>query len=202
MVYAQTEDHSIYFTSPPLTLNQSGAQPARISCQMLLLVRHHRRPMMAQIAAKVEHVRSQQRRVAHMQTTDSVAIAQTCGTADVHYRGAQRAVVIRRASSPATAAASAATQHVLDGRRLQQPLQHAAAAAMLQALVRRQRVLGAVAPMAELAHVQRVRLLVLVLEVALQRVVAREGAPTVRALLRLVDAAARGRRHAQRTGDR
>lgn len=51
--------------------------------------------------------------------------------------------------------------------------------------------------MAEFAHVQRVRLLVLVLEMALQRVVTREGASTVRTLLRLVDATAGRWRHAK-----
>lgn len=58
-------------------------------------------------------------------------------------------------------------QRALERRRLQQPLEHAAGAAMLQTLVRGQRVLGAVASMAELAHVQSVGLLVLVLEVSL-----------------------------------
>lgn len=100
--------------------------------------------------------------------------------------------------APVAAVPAVPHQAVLDGRRLEQPLEHAARAAVLQALVRRQRVLGAVPPVAELAHVQRVRLLVLVLEVPLQRVVAREGAPAVGALLRLVDAPARGRWHAQR----
>jgi len=93
---------------------------------------------------------------------------------------------------------SVAHQSVLDGGRLKQPLQHAARAAMLQALVRGQRVLGAIPPVAKLAHIQRVRLLVLVLEVPLQRVVAREGPPAVGALLRLVYAAAGGRWHAER----
>lgn len=69
---------------------------------------------------------------------------------------------------------------------------------MLQALVRGERVLGAVPSVAELAHVQSVRLLVLVLEVPLERVVAGEGAPAVGALLRLVDPARCRRRHAQR----
>lgn len=86
-------------------------------------------------------------------------------------------------------------QHALDGRRLEQSLEHAAGAAVLQALVRRQRVLGPVPAVAELADVQRVRLLVLVLEVALEGVVAAEGAPAVGALLRLVDAPRRRRRH-------
>lgn len=61
---------------------------------------------------------------------------------------------------------------------------------MLKALVGRQRVLGAIPTVTELANVQRVRLLVFVLEMAFQRVVTREGTPAVRTLLRLVDAAA------------
>lgn len=83
-------------------------------------------------------------------------------------------------------------------RRLQQALEHATGATVLQTLVRCERVLGAVPPVAELAHVQRVRLLVLILEVPLQRVVAGEGAPAVGTLLGLVDATGRGRWHAQR----
>lgn len=63
-------------------------------------------------------------------------------------------------------------QRRLQSRSLQQSLEHAAGAAVLQTLMRRERVLGAVPPVAELAHVQRVRLLVLVLEVSFQRVVA------------------------------
>lgn len=43
---------------------------------------------------------------------------------------------------------------------------------MLQALVRGERVLGAVPAVAELAYVQGVRLLVLILEMTLQGVVA------------------------------
>lgn len=66
---------------------------------------------------------------------------------------------------------------------------------MLQALVRRQAVLCAVAPVAELAHIQCVRLFVFVLKVTLQRVVTGEGAMTVRAFLRLVNASAGGWRH-------
>lgn len=61
---------------------------------------------------------------------------------------------------------------------------------MLQTLVCGQAILRAVAPMAELAHIQRVRLFVLVLKVAFQGVVAREGTVTVGTLLRLIDAAA------------
>lgn len=66
---------------------------------------------------------------------------------------------------------------------------------MLQALVRGERVLGTIASMTELAHVQRVGLLVLVLEVALERVVAAEGSAAVGAFLRLVDTSGRGWRH-------
>lgn len=88
-------------------------------------------------------------------------------------------------------------QRAVQRRRLQQPLQHAAGAAVLQALVRRERVLGAVSPVAELAHVQRVRLLVLVLEVSLQRVVAGECPAAVRTLLRLVYSAGCRRRHTE-----
>ena len=86
-------------------------------------------------------------------------------------------------------------ENALDGGCLQEALQHAAGAAVLEALVGREGVLGAVAPVAELADVERVRLLVLVLEVALQRVVAGEGAPAVGTLLGLVYATSRGRRH-------
>lgn len=86
-------------------------------------------------------------------------------------------------------------QDALDGRGLEEPLEHAAGAAVLEALVGSEGVLGAVAPVAELADVQGVRLLVLVLEVALERVVAGEGAPAVGALLGLVDAAGRRRWH-------
>lgn len=88
-------------------------------------------------------------------------------------------------------------QHALDRRRLQQTLQHATGAAVLQALVRGETVLGAVATVAELADVERVGLLVLVLEVALQRVVAGEGAVAVGTLLRFIDASAGGRGHAE-----
>lgn len=88
-------------------------------------------------------------------------------------------------------------QRALQRRGLEQALQHAAGAAVLKALVGGQRVLGAVAAVAELAHVQRVRLLVLVLEMALEGVVAGEGAAAVGALLRLVDAPRCGRRHAE-----
>lgn len=49
--------------------------------------------------------------------------------------------------------------------------------------------------MAELAHVQCVGLLVLVLEMALERVVAAEGASAVGTLLGLVDAPCSWRRH-------
>lgn len=82
-------------------------------------------------------------------------------------------------------------------RRLQQPLEHAARAAVLQALVRRQRVLRPVSPVAELAHVQRVGLLVLVLEVSFQGIVTRECPAAVGTLLRLVDSAGRRRGHTE-----
>lgn len=66
-------------------------------------------------------------------------------------------------------------------------------AAVLQALVRGQAVLGPVSPPAELARVQRVRPAVLVQEMPFQRVVAAERPPAVRTVLWLVDAAV-GRR--------
>lgn len=89
-------------------------------------------------------------------------------------------------------------QDTLDRRRLEQALEHAAGAPVLEALVRGEAVLGAVPAVAELAHVQGVRLLVLVLEVPLQRVVAGEGAMAVRTLLRLVDSSTGGRGHLKR----
>lgn len=55
--------------------------------------------------------------------------------------------------------------------------------------MRGQAVFGPVPPPAELAHVQRVGPLVLVLEVSLQRVVAAERPSAVRTVLWLVDAA-------------
>lgn len=58
-------------------------------------------------------------------------------------------------------------QDVFDGRRLQKPLEHAARTPVLQTLVGGERVLGTIPPVAELAYVERVRLLVLVLEVPL-----------------------------------
>lgn len=87
------------------------------------------------------------------------------------------------------------TEDTLDGGGLEETFEHAAGAAMLKTLVGGERVLGAVAPIAELADVECVRLLVLVLEMALERVVAGEGAPAVGAFLRLVYAAGRGRWH-------
>lgn len=81
-------------------------------------------------------------------------------------------------------------EHVLYGGRFEQPLQHSAGSPVLQTLVRGQTVLRAVPAMAEFAHVQRVRLLVLVLKMSFQRVVARECAMAVGTLLRLVDATA------------
>jgi hypothetical protein len=62
--------------------------------------------------------------------------------------------------------------------------------------VRRQAVLCAVSSLTELADVERVRPLVLVLKVPLQRVVTAEGAAAVRAFLRFVDASAGRGRHA------
>lgn len=91
----------------------------------------------------------------------------------------------------------AGRQRRVQRRRLQQPLQHAAGAAVLQALVRGQRVLGPVPPVTELAHVQRVRLLVLVLEVSFQGIVTRECPAAVRTLLWLVDTAGGGRGHTE-----
>lgn len=88
-------------------------------------------------------------------------------------------------------------QSALQRRRLQQPLQHTARAAMLQALVRRKRVLSAVSPMTELAYVQRVGLLVFVLEMSFKRVITRECPAAVGTLLGLVDAARCRRRHAK-----
>lgn len=65
-----------------------------------------------------------------------------------------------------------ATENVLDRRGLEEPLEHAAGAAVLKTLVRRQRVLGTIRTIAELADVERVRLLVFVLEVTFEGVVA------------------------------
>lgn len=67
---------------------------------------------------------------------------------------------------------------------------------MLQTLVRGEAVFSAVTTLAELADVERVRALVFVLEVTLERVVAAERAAAVRAFLRLVYAAAGRWRHA------
>lgn len=92
---------------------------------------------------------------------------------------------------------SEAAQLIRNRCPFKQSLQHATAATVLQTLVRRQAVLRAVASVAELAHIQRVRLLVLVLEVTLQRVVTGEGAMAVRTFLRLVDASTGGWRHSQ-----
>lgn len=68
---------------------------------------------------------------------------------------------------------------------------------MLQTLVRGERVLGPVPPVTELAHVQSVGLLVLVLEVSFQGIVTRECPAAVGTLLRLVDAAGGRRGHAE-----
>lgn len=86
----------------------------------------------------------------------------------------------------------------MEGRgRLEETLEHATGATVLQALVCRQAVLGTVATLAELAHVQLVRAFVLVLEVALEGIVAGKGAAAVGALLRLVDATCRRRGNAE-----
>lgn len=61
--------------------------------------------------------------------------------------------------------------------------------------MRCQRVLGPVPAMTELADVQSVRLLVLVLEVPFEGIVTAEGSSAVGALLGLVDAPRRWRRH-------
>lgn len=92
------------------------------SCEVLLFVRHYRRHMMvhAQVGAKVEHGRSQQSRL--VKAADTV-------------RGAHQAQSCATASA---AAAIAAAEDILNGRRLQQPLQHTAGATMLQAFVRGQ----------------------------------------------------------------
>ncbi|KAK9885304.1 hypothetical protein WA026_010798 [Henosepilachna vigintioctopunctata] len=66
---------------------------------------------------------------------------------------------------------------------------------MLEALVRGQGVLGAITSVAEFTYVQRVGLLVLVLEVALEGVVAAERPAAVGALLGLVDASRSWWRH-------
>lgn len=88
-------------------------------------------------------------------------------------------------------------QRRVQRRGLQQALEHAAGATVLQALVRRQRVLRPVPPVAELAHVQRVRLFVLVLEVSFQGIVTRECPAAVGTLLWLVDTACGGRWHTE-----
>lgn len=88
-------------------------------------------------------------------------------------------------------------QRRVQRRGLQQALQHAAGAAVLQALVRGQRVLRPVPPVAEFAHVQRVRLLVLVLEVSFQGIVTRECPAAVWTLLWLVDTACGRRWHTE-----
>lgn len=91
-------------------------------------------------------------------------------------------------------------QHALDRRGFEQPLEHPAGPAMLQTLVRGERVLSAIPSVAKLAHVQRIRLFVLVLKMSLQRVVAAEGASAVGALLGLVNAPRGGRRHPDWSG--
>ncbi|CAH4028185.1 unnamed protein product [Pieris brassicae] len=88
-------------------------------------------------------------------------------------------------------------QRAVQRRRLQQALQHAAGTPVLQALMGGERVLGAIPSVAELTNVERVGLLVLVLEVALEGVVARECPAAVGTLLRLVDAAGGRRGHSE-----
>lgn len=85
-------------------------------------------------------------------------------------------------------------QYILHGR-LEQALQHAAGAAVLQAFVGGQRVLGAISPTAEFAHIQCVGLFVLILEVPFEGVVAGEGASAIGTFLRFVNAAASRRGH-------
>lgn len=88
-------------------------------------------------------------------------------------------------------------QGAVKGRGLQQPLQHPARASVLEALVRGQRVLGPVPSVAELADVQSIGLLMLVLEVSFQGIVTRECPAAVWTLLGLVDAAGSWRRHTE-----
>lgn len=89
-------------------------------------------------------------------------------------------------------------KNTLDRCGLEESLQHTTRATVLETLVRGEAVLGAVATVAELAHVQRIRLLVFVLEVALQRVVAGEGAMAIGTFLWLVYSPASWRRHPER----
>lgn len=93
---------------------------------------------------------------------------------------------------------SSYTQYTFYSCGFQKSLQHAAGASVLETLVRGQRILGPVASMTELTNVQGVGLLVLVLEVSLQRVVAAEGATAVGTLLGFVDATAGWGRHSDR----
>lgn len=81
--------------------------------------------------------------------------------------------------------------------RLQQSLQHAAGASVLEALVRGQRVLGPVPPVTELTDVKRVGLLVLVLEVSFQGIVTRECPAAIGTFLGLVDTACCRRGHTE-----
>lgn len=66
---------------------------------------------------------------------------------------------------------------------------------MLETLVGGQRVLGAIATVTKLAHVQRVGLLVFVLEMTFQRIVAGKGSSTVRTFLWFINATAGRRWH-------
>jgi Na+/H+ antiporter NhaB len=77
--------------------------------------------------------------------------------------------------------------------RLEQAAQHDVGASVLEALVSGQAVFCTVAAAAKLARVQRVGLLVAVLEVSLQGVVTTEHSSTVWALLGLVHIVGRGR---------
>lgn len=88
-------------------------------------------------------------------------------------------------------------QSTVQCRRLEQPLEHSTRSSMLKTLVGCQRVLRSVPPVAELAHVQRVRLLVLILEMSFQGVVTRECPAAVGTLLWLVDTASCRRGHTE-----
>ena len=87
------------------------------------------------------------------------------------------------------------TKNILDRRGLKQPFQHTTGASMLETLVRSQRVLCAVPAIAKFTHVERIRLLVLVLKMTFQRIVAGEGTSAVRTFLRFVYTTSRWRWH-------
>lgn len=158
------------------------------SCEVLLFVGHHRCRMMgnhAHVWTKVKHLGSQQTRI--------VQTAQTVGAA-------HQTQCSRRTTSAATATHSAstvATKHILDGGCFEQSFQHAAGSAMLEALVGRQRVLRTITTVTKLTDVQCVRLLVLVLEMALQRIVTREGSTAIGTFLWFIDATAGRWRHSE-----